>query len=338
MRIRRFASLGLTVVAVTALAACSGGVAPTPTKDPRPTPQAVVAPLAFEVAPLTGEVVAAGSVNRPALSVKIDNHEDARPHIALNQTDIVFEELVEGGLTRYVAIWHSEVPAEVGPVRSIRPMDPDIITPFGGLVAYSGGQQQFVAMMQAAPVVNLVFDYDDTGLFYRADERPGPHDVILKAQEAVGRYPEVAKPGPQFRFAGPPRLAALPGTPTSTISLRFSDARYPSWSWDGATGTWLRSQEDSPDNEASGARIAAVNVVTMKVAIDRSYGIVPKTVMVGSGEAWVSTGGKTIKGTWSKAAQDQPIVLTAEDGTVLPLAPGNTWVELVPDSGSITFG
>ena len=73
--------------------------------------------------------------------MKIDNHEDARPQVGLNRTDLVFEELVEGGLTRYVAVWHSDVPDAVGPVRSIRPMDPDIVAPLGGIIAYSGGQQ-----------------------------------------------------------------------------------------------------------------------------------------------------------------------------------------------------
>ena len=133
----------------------------------------------------------------------------------------------------------------------------------------------------------------------------------------------------------------MPGTPTTSIALSFSSARYPSWSWDAASGTWLRSQEDAPDLAASGAQISAVNVVTMRVDIDRaSYNQVPKTIMVGSGEAFVSVAGMTVKGRWSKAGQDQPIVLTLDDGsTPMYLAPGNTWVELVPnDTGSANFG
>lgn len=76
--------------------------------------------------------------------------------MGLQHTDIVFEELVEGGLTRYVAVWHSNVPAEIGPIRSIRPMDPDIISPLGGIVAYSGGQYRFVQLMRATPVHNAI--------------------------------------------------------------------------------------------------------------------------------------------------------------------------------------
>lgn len=290
-------------------------------------------------APLRGTLVEPGALQRPSLAVKIDNHVDARPHIGLNQTDIVFEELVEGGITRYVAIWHTDVPEELGPVRSIRPMDPDIISPFGGLVAYSGGQAHFVEMMMAAPVVNAVFDYDDTGLFFRAGDRPGPHDVILRAQEFVSRHAEVSAPQVQFRYGSVDPLSApnFAAVPTVGIALRFSDARYPDWTWVPEASAWTRGQEGAPDLEASGAQIQATNVVTMRVDIDWSYGEVPRTVMVGSGEVWVSNGGKTAHGTWSKESADAPIRLVADDGTDLLLAPGNTWVELLPSDGSVEF-
>ena len=97
---------------------------PTPTHTPRPVGQAEPMPIGF--APLRGTPADPAAMRHPSIAVKIDNHEDARPQIALNRTDLVFEELVEGGLTRYVAVWHSDVPDAVGPVRSIRPMDPGI--------------------------------------------------------------------------------------------------------------------------------------------------------------------------------------------------------------------
>jgi Protein of unknown function (DUF3048) N-terminal domain/Protein of unknown function (DUF3048) C-terminal domain len=313
-------------------------VVPTPTEPPRPVADGGP-PMAVAFAPLRGTPADAAAMQHPSLAVKIDNHEEARPQIGLNRSDIAFEELVEGGLTRYLVVWHSDVPESIGPVRSIRPMDPDIATPFGGLIAYSGGQQVFVDMMMATPLVNLVFDYDDTGLFERADDRPGPHDVILAASEAVARNASLPPPPVQFAYgtADPLASAALAAAPTSRIELVFSDARYPSWEWDPTSYAWLRSQEGAPDVEASGERVRAVNVVTLRVVIDWTYGEVPRTVMVGSGEAWLSTGGKTAHGTWSKAATGSPIVLTADNGSPLRLAPGNTWVELVPNEGSAAF-
>lgn len=274
----------------------------------------------------------------PALSAKIDNHEGARPQIGLERTDIVFEELVEGGLTRYVAIWQSDIPALVGPVRSIRPMDPDIITPFGGIVAYSGGQEQFVAMMQATPVVNAVFDYDEAGLFYRIDEKDAPHDVVVKATELVALHPELAPPVQQFSYAQTPAeaSAATDGNPINTINSRFSDSRWPSWSWDGLSTSYLRSQEGEPDLDGNGAQLQTTNLIVLRVGVDSTYGEVPKTIMVGSGEAWVSAGGKTIHATWSKDAAASLIRLVADNGALITLAGGNTWIELVPtETGSV---
>ncbi|MEF3403484.1 DUF3048 domain-containing protein [Agromyces sp. CCNWLW203] len=337
---RRGAGLGVLVASALLLAGCQSATEPdAPAAETAVRPSSESAASAVSFAPLRGTSAEAAALARPSLAVKVDNHEEARPQIALNRTDIVFEELVEGGLTRYVAVWHSDVPDEVGPVRSIRPMDPDIASPFGGIIAYSGGQDQFVEMMMATPLVNIVFDFDETGLFSRADERPGPHDVILHSTEAVARNAELAPPPVQFAYgtADPLAAPALAAAPTSRIDLVFSEDRFPAWEWDAAASVWLRSQAGSPDLEASGERVRATNVVTLRVGIDWSYGEVPKTVMVGSGEAWVSAGGRTAHGTWVKDAAGSPIVLTADDGSPLRLAPGNTWVELVPNEGSAAF-
>lgn len=297
-------------------------------------------PDAVSVAPLRGTPADAAALRYPSLSVKIDNHEAARPQLALNRSDLVFEELVEGGLTRYLVVWHSDVPEAVGPVRSIRPMDPAIVSPFGGIIAYSGGAPAFVDLMKATPLVNLVFDDDDTGLFERAEDRPSPHDVILDATEAVGRNADLSPPPAQFDYGSADPLAApeYGATATPRLELAFSERESRSWQWDAAGSAWLRSQNGEPDYEASGERVRATNVVTLRVAIDRRYGEVPLTVMTGTGEAWVSVAGRTAHGTWSKGADASPIVLTADDGRRLPLAPGNAWIELVPLEGAVAFG
>ena len=323
------------------MTACAGTEPPstaTPTASVQPTVAAVDAPAPLAIAPLRGTIAPAGKAANPALAVKIDNHEAARPQIALDRADIVFEELVEGGLTRYVGVWQSDIPDAIGPVRSIRPMDPDIVTPFGGIVAYSGGQQIFVDMMKATPVINSVFDYDTTGLFSRSSDREAPHNVILKAAELVGRNASVAPPVQQFAYAGDiaSSTAAIDGTPTNQINARFSAARYPGWSWDTASQAYLRSQEGAPDLDTTGARRGATNVLVLRVDIDGTYGEVPKTVMIGSGEGWVSAGGKTVHATWSKAGQADPIRLTDDNGVTIRLAPGNSWIELVPNgTGSV---
>ena len=85
-----------------------------------------------------------GGARRPALAVKIENSVDARPQSGLNAADVVWEEVVEGGITRFVAVYHSTLPPEIGPIRSVRPMDAAIAGPLHGLFAFSGGQGPFV--------------------------------------------------------------------------------------------------------------------------------------------------------------------------------------------------
>ena len=337
---------GVPLVAIAASALLLGGCAPasvdlivsTPTPTHAPRPAGDAAPVGIAFAPLRGTPADPAAMTHPSIAVKIDNHADARPQVGLNRTDLVFEELVEGGFTRYVAVWHSDVPDAVGPVRSIRPMDPGIAGPLRGIIAYSGGQQYFVDLMKSTELVNIVFDEDDS-LFERADDRPGPHDVILAAAEAVRRNASLPPPGVQFTYGTADPLAApsLAATPTSHLELAFAEGTLRSWDWDPTAFAWLRSQDDVPDLDATGERVRATNVVTMRVAVDWPYEEVPLTVMAGSGEAWVSVAGRTAHGTWSKADDRAPIVLTADDGSPLRLAPGNAWIELVPGEGSAAF-
>jgi hypothetical protein len=321
------------------LTACTGDdpvPASTPT-DEFHWESTYVAPEATKLSALRGVTVAAGTLMNPALSAKIDNHEAARPQIGLDRADVVFEELVEGGLTRYLGVWQSDIPDTVGPVRSIRPMDPDIMTPFGGIAAYSGGQQQFLDMMKATPLLNVIFDYDETGLFFRSSDKSAPHNVILQSARVVSEHADLAPPSQQFAYA--PTVAGssavIDGTPVNTINARFSTSRFPSWAWNAKAQGYLRSQEGSADFDGNGVQLRSTNVVVMRVDIDGSFGAVPRTTMIGAGDASVSTGGKAIHATWSKASQADPIRLVDDNGVTIRLGPGNTWIELVPnDRGS----
>ncbi|WP_166787892.1 DUF3048 domain-containing protein [Cryobacterium adonitolivorans] len=287
--------------------------------------------------PLRGMPVDPSAAENPSLAVKIDNHPAARPQIGLERADLVFEELVEGGLTRYAALWHSDVPESVGPVRSIRPMDPEILGSFGGIVAYSGGQPQFVDQMKAAPLLNVSFDDDSEGLFVRADDRDSPHDVVLAAAETVALHSDLAPPPRQFDYAdsAAEATAALAGDPTTGIVTRFSESNGRAWAWDPAAPAYLRSQDGAADLDTAGAQLRATNVVVLRVEVDRGSDV-PRTILSGSGEAWVSTSGSTMPVTWFKDAAAAPIRLADADGATVELAPGNTWIELVPaDDGSV---
>jgi len=289
------------------------------------------------VAALTGEAIEPGSLSRPALSAKIDNHPSARPQVGLDEADIVFEELVEGGLTRYVAVWHSTLPAEIGPVRSVRPMDPEIVSPFGGVFAYSGGQVRFIQMMQEAPVYNAIHGQPDTeDTFYRTSAKVAPHNVLVKAPELIDQHLNLPAPEAQFAYAASVEesTAVVAGSALTSMNPRFSGFSSPTWEWDGTQGVFLRFQTNgAADSASSGNQIFATNVVVLQVGIDVVEDI-PTTRLVNQGTGWVATGGSIVEINWFKATPESPIVLTTADGEEVRLGVGNTWVELIPNESS----
>jgi len=329
----------LVAVAALALSGCAGDDAATEdevvTTEGGESAEAIVDDAT--VAALTGEAIEAGSLSRPALAGKIDNHPSARPQVGLDEADIVFEELVEGGLTRYIAIWHSSLPAEIGPVRSVRPMDPEIVSPFGGIFAYSGGQVRFIQMMQEAPVYNAIHGQPDTEeTFYRTSAKVAPHNVLVKAPELVDQHLNL--PAPERQFAYAPSVeessAVVAGSPVTSMNPRFSGFSSPSWEWDGTQGTFLRFQTNgAADSASSGNQIFAANVVVLQVGIDVVEDI-PTTRLVNQGKGWVATGGSILEINWFKATPESPIILTTDDGEEVRLGVGNTWIELIPNDSS----
>lgn len=335
---RRRIGAAWALIAATGLLAGCTSVAPAPMPSPTPdytsdyeTPAPVV------LAPLTGVAVDdPASLAHPSLAAKVDDHSAARPQVGLEATDLVFEELVEGGLTRYVAVWHSRIPAEIGPIRSIRPMDPDIISPLGGIVAYSGGQQRFVALMRDTNVYNAIHGMRDTdAVMYRTKTKSAPHNVLVKAPELIAMHTDLAPPAQQYSYAADvaSSTAAHEGQPVAGINLTFGAPSHPSWTWDVASGRWLRAQNGAVDYDSNGAQLSAVNVVVVRVPVSTGLGV-PKTELIGGGEALVLSGGKLVHATWSKGDRLAPIRLVDDSGAVIRLAPGNSWFELVPVGGA----
>lgn len=332
---RTLAVLGTALAALLALGSCSAPTGPEPEPEPSYSPSYVAGPDSG-LAPLTGVAVEPGSLDHPSLAAKIDNHLIAQPQTGLERTDIVFEELVEGGITRYVAVWHSDIPEEIGPIRSIRPMDPEIVAPFGGIIAYSGGQYRFVVLMEATDVYNAIHGSRDTAdIMYRSPNRPSPHDVIVRAEQLVRAQGSLAPPAQQFAFADAPEAstAAVDGEAVDGATVHFTAAAAPSWEWDAERRVWLRSQLNGVDRDSNGDQLTAVNVIVLPVPVTYGLGL-PKTELIGNGQGWVMSEGKVARVRWSKSSRDASIRLVDEHGAVVRLAPGNSWIELMPTSGT----
>jgi hypothetical protein len=334
-----------------ALAACGSPAARTPAPETvtvSPTVDvlkgAAPVPAVPPTWPLTG--LPGEPAARPALAVKIENTAVARPQSGLEQADVVWETIVEFDVSRLVAVFHSQVPDEVGPIRSVRPMDTSVTAPLHGLLAFSGGQAGILDLVAASGVQELSHDAGVEGM-YRVGGRKAPHNVYGSPETFWGLADAEhrAAPAEQFEIARSLDRAAavVAGAPASSLAFRLSPASSPTWSWDGTS--WLRSEGAAASVAASGARLAATNVVAI-TAVHRptEFGAqggaaVPTYDLVGSGDAVVATGGRTVAARWQKDAEDAPMRLLLADGMPARLAPGTTWVELVPaGSGSLTVG
>jgi hypothetical protein len=310
----------------------------------------------YPIAPLTGvaymnESEIPDTNSFPAVSCKVDNAPAGRPQFNLNKADIVHVQMVEGGLTRLLVTWHSQPVDKVGPVRSVRPMDADIAAAFGGIFCYSGGVDMFIALLQDT---SLYLADENTqqsvkpNSFSRTPERFAPHNMVVDMGLLQSQHEDLAAPQSIFNYAAfldetkdYEPASASSGKATTDLTIEYPDATS-YWKGDGS-GNLLRSQDGEPHMDGvSEEQVRAKNVVVLEVQIDSSirdvrYGVIPKTIMVGSGKVWVFVDGKHIEGTWSKATQTSPIELLDSTGAVIKLAPGNTWVELKPDTATLTI-
>ncbi len=321
----------LGVVGVLALGACSssGG---SKAKAKPPVEKTTTTTKAAPVAPLTGLPDTDGSAQtRPVVSIKIDNDSSlARPQTGIDHADIVWDEVVEGQGTRFLAMFQSEQPDVVGPVRSVRLTDPLIVWPVGGVFAYSGGAKYAVDGISQAPVKRIDESAAGTAMF-RDSSRSAPHNLYARPAQLFTMGGVPVPPPALFDYAA--AKAVTPGTDVTSVHIAFSNQEFaPTYTWDAASGTWKRSTRAGPFVVKTGAQIAPRNVVVLPVV----YGgtglgnIGAEAQLVGRGPVKVFTNGHEIDGTWSRANKTDRIALLGADGKPILLTAGQTWVEL-PD-------
>jgi hypothetical protein len=289
--------------------------------------------------PLTGlPATDEGLLNRPLLIVKIDNvDEKARPQAGLNHADVVYEEQVEGGVTRFAALFHSQDAPQVGPVRSARSTDILIGTMFGRpLFSFSGANQVFMDRIRSSPLIELSYDWNPD-LYTRVPEREAPDDIFTPTATLFA--------ADNGEATAPPRLARWQrdGDDFPDSAVRVPGVDYDlggagapvNFTWDNALHGWRRTQNGTAHIDTDGEPIAPENVIIQFVnyvptgLFDVAGSPVPEAEMIGGGEAWILTRGRLIKGQWSRNEQDAVTSYTV-DGEPIRLTPGQTWISLLP--------
>ncbi|MEE9416691.1 MAG: DUF3048 domain-containing protein [Acidimicrobiales bacterium] len=289
------------------------------------------------IEPLTGRPLSdEGLLSRRVVAAKIDNDEKARPQLGLDEADIVFEIAVENSITRFLAVFHSIEPSLVGPVRSARSSDLDVLAALSGpFFTYSGSNtivgQEVRGSEGAGLLIRASFD-DVTSAYVDQAERPRPHHRMVdpakvRAQPLTNEEAEVL---PVFRYLD---ADESPEGLTPVAGLRsVTNARTPvSYVWDKQVGGWHRFQGLTEHLAASGNPVAPTNVVVLEISykVSRADAASPQAVTTGSGPVTVFMNGGLIEGTWTRDAPQDGFDLSDENGNPIRLWPGQTFVQLV---------
>ena len=339
------------VASAVLLAGCTagGGATPKPPKKttttapPTTTTTTTAVPLAL--CPLTGSPVPGGGQipQRPALAIKITNYVAGRPQSGLNKADVVFEEPVEGGITRFAAVFQCQSASPVGPVRSARNIDIGILGQLGRpLLAHVGGIGPVLANINASPITNVDLGAN-ASLIQHPAGRKAPYDTYTSTTAIWAAYPsDTTPPPPIFSYSATPPAG---GGPVATVSIPFSSNSPVVWKYNDQLHAFQRYYGASPDTLSTGAQNTAANVVVQFVHV--TYGPWLENETGGlevqanlydnaTGPALVFRSGQEISGSWSRSTLGQATSFVTNTGAPITLQPGPTWVELVPTTVTVT--
>lgn len=324
------------IAASLVLAGCGGGDETT-SEDSSPASQKVAGGSTLDSTwPLTGLPVSgdqSASQDHPVLVAKMDNTYSSAPQVGLSKADMVVEELVEGGLTRLAAFYYSQVPGEVGPVRSMRASDIGIVSPVDADVVTSGAAARTIARIKGA---GITFFQEGAKGFHRDSSRSAPYNLFADLGEVSSTIKQdEARPDDYLPWGEDKDMPK--GQPAKTIAASFSGGHTTNWSY--RDGGYVNENTYAAD----GDEFPADTVLVLRVQVgdagylDPAGNHVPETKFTGQGAAMLFHDGRLVKGTWKKADLKSPLELSTKAGK-LTVPAGHTWIELVPaNGGNVTY-
>lgn len=277
------------------------------------------------LSPFTGEPVASLG---PVIAVKVDNIAQARPQTGLSRADIVYVLPVEGGLSRFLAVFSSHVPPLIGPVRSAREDDLELLRQFGRpAFAYSGAQPHLLPVVERARIVDL-YSGRVSG-YFRDHRRVAPynlyaHTAQLRAEaRGASRAHDIG-----FRFG----TAPAGGRVASAATVSYPAASF-TFTWSASRDRWLVRMDGSPAVTTDDRQLSAATVVIQYTIVRKSrfieWGALPPYAeSTGSGRALVLRNGRIYQARWSRPTADGGTSFTTASGQPMTFAPGPVWVVL----------
>lgn len=306
-------------------------------RDAQKPPEPLVWPYTGAKASSRAQVI-----KRP-LSVKIENSPAARPQTGLNSADVVYETISEGGITRFNCIFHSNIPARIGPVRSARLSDLWIVPQYDALFFFSGASTSTNARIREAKLPNLSQDAGVSAPYGRSSSRPAPHNLYL---DTAKTYPAAKAKGLKLT-SKPIPLQYVKRSKNETVTITqvtvpFSQANTVRWTYDPQSRTYGRENNGAPHiDEGTGKRVTADNVVVLwadyePVSRDKVGSTTYQIQLGGKGRVSIFRGGQRLDGTWIAQRNVPPRFVDAK-GRPLKLAVGRTWFQVIPLDGTITM-
>ena len=273
--------------------------------------------------------------NGRVLVVKVDDTKSARPQIGVEDADVVYIEQVEGGLTRLAAVFSSKIPVRIGPVRSARISDIDIIRQYGRVAfAYSGAQRKLLPVISDSYLQDLGAQRQSSTIYTRDPLRNAPFAMVLRADllmEKIVKEQYQVDTAKEVGFVFGPLQEG--GTDTESVEIFWPAVTYGAI-WSEKESRWLLTHNGTSNVAESGKVLGPTTLVIQMVSIgpseygDKFGGITPLSETVGSGKAYVLRDGKAFLTTWSRLSAELGTEFTFADGERLNFAPGQVWVAL----------
>ena len=282
--------------------------------------------------------------NKQILVVKIDDTNAAHPQIGIEDADLVYVEQVEGGLTRLAAIYTSKLPPLIGPIRSARISDIELLAQFGRVgFAYSGAQSKMRPVIAAANLENLSAERNPPSIYGKDPNRPGPVDMILKPDLLLER----ANANPKIRIeTATASVFAFGDAPKSETNTAIAKVSWPSAKyelrWDSVSKKWLIYFNEKPNMAANGEQLYADTAIIQLVSITPSiYGdkfgeITPFSKTTGSGKAVMLRDGFSYQISWQRNLETDVTTWKSADGGIANFKPGRTWIFLTDKAPVLT--